>query len=64
MYNRQAILDGIEKLEENIEVFEKAISGEREKIKEYYRILAELDRKALEKANAVVLEVIGDDGTK
>lgn len=59
MYNRNAILNGIEKLKENIAVLEQAIEAEREKIKEYYRIIDELDKK--ERSASISVEIVKDD---
>jgi len=60
MYDKQALLNGIEKIKQNILVFEQAIEAERERIREYYRIIDDLDRRA-RVPKVIVLEAREDD---
>lgn len=62
MYDKEALLSGIDKIKANIVVLEDAIEAERARIKEYYRIIDELDAKERALAS-VTVEVVRDDGT-
>jgi len=63
MYNTDALKKGIEDIEKNIEVFEVAIKKERAQINVYRSMIDDLDRKKLEKAEAIKnikVEVVRD----
>lgn len=51
-YDIDALKNGVEKCRDNIKVFEKAIDGENQTIREYKRMIATLEeKKAIENDN-------------
>jgi ribosomal protein S4E len=53
MYDKKALLDGIEACKNNIVTFEDAIGRERDTIKEYYFMIDTIERKEREAAAVI-----------
>lgn len=59
-YNKQSLIDGIQKCKDNILIFENAIDNERKTIKDYQQmidIMDEQERKEKEIAKNIHIEI-------